>query len=142
MKSRCKNPKHLHYPSYGGRGIEVCERWRLFENFYADMGDPPTSKHSLDRINNDGDYEPSNCRWATQREQCNNQSSNLIVEYGGKRQTLAEFCRERGLHYRNTRRRIFIFGWSVEEAITLKGGKGIRRFQLVSRQLPLDHVKK
>lgn len=72
MIARCTNPKSNRYKYYGGRDIKVCERWMLFVNFYADMGMRPSTKHSIDRIDNDGDYEPRNCRWATAKEQSAN----------------------------------------------------------------------
>lgn len=72
MKARCSNPATINFKYYGGRGIRVCKRWLKFENFYADMGEPPTEKHSIDRTNNDGNYTPKNCRWALPKEQSNN----------------------------------------------------------------------
>ena len=73
VKNRCTNPNSGKWHRYGGRGITMCEEWfNSFEQFYKDMGNPPTNKHSIDRIDNNGNYEPSNCKWSTQKEQCNN----------------------------------------------------------------------
>ena len=81
MKSRCYNPNNKRYKNYGGRGIEVCDRWKdSFENFYNDMGSKPSSKHSIDRIDNDRNYEPGNCKWSTATEQNRNQRNKRDVK--------------------------------------------------------------
>lgn len=72
MRQRCLNTRHAAYAGYGGRGITVCSEWSSFENFFVDLGPRPSDKHSLDRVNNNGNYEPSNCRWATHSQQMRN----------------------------------------------------------------------
>lgn len=96
MRNRCFNKKHKSYFRYGGRGISVCGRWlgeNGFANFIADMGNKPSPKHTLDRFpNNDGNYEPSNCRWATPKEQCNNRSNNVILTRNGESLTVSQWA--------------------------------------------------
>lgn len=97
MMSRCYNETASRHHLYKAKGITVCERWHTFENFYEDMRDPPSDNHTLDRIDNAGNYEMSNCRWATQRVQGNNRDTNRFVTYLGRTQTIAEWGRELGI---------------------------------------------
>lgn len=117
LSGRCTNPKNAAYNSYGGRGITVCARWMSFENFLADMGERPSDKHSIERIDNNGDYEPGNCRWATKGEQGRNRRSNFIVEAFGRKAPLIEFVSTDKPAYRLAWARIKR-GWDVERAIT------------------------
>lgn len=114
-KSRCTNSTHAMWPQYGGRGIRMCQRWMLFDNFIADMGNRPDGT-SLDRINNDGNYEPGNCRWATRSQQQRNKRSNPMVEYEGRQITVTELAERTGVRYRLLRDRI-ASGWSVSESL-------------------------
>ena len=96
MKWRCLKPSSKDYPNYGGRGIALCDRWHSFEGFIADMGRRPSPNHTIERVDNDGNYEASNCRWATRSEQNSNTRRNLIVVYRGKEMTVAEAVRSAG----------------------------------------------
>lgn len=116
MKKRCLSPSNHAYGNYGGRGIKVCERWLCFENFLADMGLPPKGK-SLDRINNDGDYCPENCRWTDSRTQCRNKRNNLILSDGETNATLTEWAEKTGISSHTIRTRIFRDGWEVKRAL-------------------------
>lgn len=118
MQERCGNPTNKQYADYGGRGITVCARWAgNFAAFLADMG-PRPSGHSLDRINNDGNYEPSNCRWATRLQQMNNTRKNTYIEHDGKRMTMAEWSRHMGWPRHVIMSRLLL-GWSAAEALTI-----------------------
>ncbi len=118
MLTRCENPRCEAYPRYGGRGIEVCKRWQTFENFLADMGPRPSADHSIDRIENDGNYEPGNCRWATDAEQNQNTRSNRLLTYAGRTQPLSVWAREFGIRRETVRERLKA-GWDVERALTV-----------------------
>ena len=116
MIQRCTNPSATGYEYYGGRGIQVCEAWLIFEAFHADMGDPPSNDHSLDRRDNDGPYSPDNCRWATKVEQHNNRSDNHLLTYNGQSMTVAEWVRQTGLSKDTILKRLKR-GWSVDRTL-------------------------
>lgn len=117
MLARCECITNREYPDWGGRGIKVCERWHDFNNFYADMGKRPLNT-TLDRIDNNGNYEPSNCRWASAKVQANNKRSNTLITYKGKTQTLQQWADETGIYSGTISMRINHYGWSVEKALT------------------------
>jgi hypothetical protein len=118
MTSRCENINSKAFCNYGARGISVCARWKnSFSDFFSDMGPRPSSKHSIDRIDNNGNYCPENCRWATTKEQGNNKRDNIRLTFRGVSKTLMEWSRETGiiwatLHGRHRR------GWPTERILT------------------------
>lgn len=116
MRGRCNNPTDAAYENYGGRGIKVCARWDLFENFLADMGPRPEGT-SIDRIDNDGDYCPENCRWATSKQQGRNKRTTVKVEWKGERLALGDFCEMMGLEYNRVYHRM-VRGYTIEQAIS------------------------
>jgi hypothetical protein len=117
MIQRCENPSQEAYKNYGARGIIVCKRWReSFEAFLADMGPRPSPEHSLERVRNDGDYVPANCKWATNAEQNSNRRNSVFLEYQGERLHLAEWARRKGMSEASLAGRLRR-GWSVAEAI-------------------------
>jgi hypothetical protein len=127
MRQRCNNPNSTHYRHYGGRGITICARWDDFELFIADVGDKPSKRHSLDRIDVNGDYKPGNVRWATQKEQRWNTRPEFAPGQTafGRTQTLDEWAREFGIK-RGTLGRRLHDGWPLEQALT----KPARRYVL------------
>lgn len=119
MRRRCNDPKNNRYYRYGGRGIKVCNRWNdSFENFLADMGERPSVEHSIERRENDMDYSPDNCFWATKRIQCNNKSTSVRWSFNGKDQTIGEWSKETGIGWDTLKNRVSIHGWSIEKALT------------------------
>lgn len=126
MIDRCVNPNNKRFARYGGRGITVCERWRnSFSAFLQDMGERPEGK-SIDRINNDGNYEPGNCRWATRKEQQNNLHNNLVIEFNGVRRTIHEWADVTGIKT-NTLRRRLASQWPLEQVFGMPLMQGVRR---------------
>lgn len=117
MRTRCSNPKFVDWDIYGGRGIRVCARWSSFANFFEDMGVKPSPKHSLDRKDSNGNYEPDNCRWATPKEQANNCSTNRKVTFNGETLPLPEWAARIGITRESLRDRID-GGWTIEKALT------------------------
>lgn|ERR1700744_882378 len=127
MKHRCLNPKSTSYKSYGGRGIKICDRWMAsFENFFADMGEPPKGS-SIDRFPDvNGDYEPGNCRWATVAQQAVNKRTNVLLTFGGKTLCLAEWSRELGIPTYSLQYRIRKRGLPLEIAFKRHIGRNQR----------------
>lgn len=115
MRGRCHTKSNSKYADYGGRGIAVCEAWNSFEQFLKDMGEAPPGR-SIERNNNNGNYEPGNCRWATQAEQSRNTRQSHWIECAGRKQVLVDWAAERGmtalLVYKRLKR-----GWSPEQAL-------------------------
>lgn len=117
MLARCSNPDHARWHRYGGRGIKVCDRWLTFSNFLSDMGRRPSLRHSLDRKDNNGNYDPENCRWATRAEQNANMCTNVRLALDGRDLTVSEWSRETGIGVATLSQRIR-HGWSAEAALT------------------------
>jgi hypothetical protein len=126
MRSRCRNINDKSYNNYGGRGINICERWNHYENFLNDMGEPPTKAHSLDRIDNNRGYSLENCRWATQTEQARNKRSNRLITYNGETHCLNEWAEILGMDRCVITARLSR-GWSINEALTRPNQKSRKR---------------
>jgi hypothetical protein len=112
MRQRCENPNHAKFHAYGAKGISVCERWRSFENFLADMGERPEGR-TIDRVDGGLGYFPENCRWSTPRDQQGNLRTNRFIEYDGERMTLSALARKLGIQVNTLTYRIDR-GWPQE----------------------------
>lgn len=119
MRARCSQTNRRDYKHYGGRGIKVCETWLAsFQAFFDDMGPRPSHKHTLDRIDTDGNYCPENCRWVTQKVQTRNQRRTHWITFNGKTQSMMDWAEELGVSYTMIRQRLNVFGWTVERSLT------------------------
>jgi hypothetical protein len=131
MRQRCNNPKHPEYKNYGARGISVCVAWSSFETFLADMGRRPFPKAHLDRRNNDGNYEPTNCRWVTNKQNARNHRRNRVLTHNGESLAVSEWAERLGVYRGSILKRLRL-GWSVADAVTLsrqtKGARNERKF--------------
>ncbi len=116
MRQRCTNHKNKRYRDYGGRGITVCKRWQEFVNFLEDMGEPPTDKHQIERIDNDKGYNKSNCCWATPKQNCRNRRNNRMISFNGITQCMSAWADKTGLH-RNIIAWRLDNGWSIKRAL-------------------------
>lgn len=129
MKARCFNEQHKHYKDYGGRGITVCDEWKddFMTYYYWSIDNGYAENLSIDRIENDGNYEPSNCRWVSMQMQANNKRNNRLIEYNNQTHTLAEWSRILGINYKTLKARIITMCWDVKRAfetpVAIKGGK-------------------
>ena len=127
MWFRCENPNAKCYQNYGGRGIRVCDEWHRFEPFFDwAMVNGYQENLTIDRINNDGDYEPSNCRWADTFIQSNNKRSTRYLTFNGQRKSVGEWSLITGFSRQLIYDRVFKHGWSVEQALTLPKSQGKR----------------
>ena len=134
MKARCYTKSYEKYGTYGARGIKVCDRWKTsFENFLADMGRRPSPEHSIDRKDNDGDYTPENCRWATRFQQAQNRRCANIISVNGEAKNLQVWADERGIDPQTITDRIER-GWTPEEAVNTPARK-----QRSSSPLPITY---
>lgn len=130
MLDRCNNKNIPIYRHYGARGIAVCERWHTFENFLTDMGEPAPDQ-SIDRLNNNGNYEPGNCAWATKKQQARNRRSNVLWTYNGQTKTHAEWCEIIGISPSTLVARIWK-GWSSEEIVKTPKLRGSQKCPKIS----------
>ena len=122
MLNRCRNAGLSNYNDYGGRGISVCERWKKFENFLEDMGKRPFGKYSIERVDNDGDYEPDNCKWANSKEQSRNRRTNRFLTVGDRTMCVTDWERRLGVSKGCIRHRLKR-GWSELDAVTVPSQK-------------------
>lgn len=126
MRQRCINPKYKQYADYGGRGILICPEWNDFPTFLMEIGMRPSAKHSLDRIDNNGNYCQDNCKWSLRPEQQLNRRNTIYVQFQGSVCKLMDLCNLRNVRYNLVKERVKL-GWEIERALTLPVVRGRRR---------------
>lgn len=115
---RCTNLNSPNYKNYGGRGITICKRWLKFENFLFDIGEPPTSKHQIDRIDNDKGYKLSNCEWVLSKTNSRNRRNNHLTTFNNKTQCLSAWAEEYNIKQNTLWCRLYKWNWSIKKALT------------------------
>lgn len=144
MIRRCTNKKDANYSHYGGRGISVSERWvgdNGFANFISDMGLRPTNGHTLERVNNDGNYEPANCKWATRKEQCRNFRHNRMLTFNGEEKCISEWAEIHGMTHDTLSRRLKK-GMSIKEALNTPIKKNKKYIDVDGVQMTISAAEK
>ena len=130
MKQRCNNVNNQAYDRYGGRGIKVCDRWEKFENFLEDMGEPIKGM-TLDRKDNDGNYELDNCHWVDMKAQSNNRSSNHLLTHNDETKTISQWAELVDIAQHTIRQRIKD-GWTVERTLTARPSSNNRKVEIAA----------
>ena len=139
MRDRCLNPRSKRFSDYGGRGIGICDRWSTFEEFITDMGLRPSPKHTIERIDNDGNYAPANCRWAHCSEQARNTRRNVNLTLNGETRCLSEWACAYGLPPKLVSERIGRLGWTLERALSTQRLSSWRRYSHGDRSPRREH---
>lgn len=120
MIRRCERSYVSTYHYYGGRGIKVCDRWHSFAKFWEDMGETYKDGLTLERIDNDGNYEPENCKWVTMKEQCNNRRNSRYFTINGITRTLAQWIDTVDIKRSTVTQRYYVYGWSIEKSLGME----------------------
>lgn len=141
MIDRCENVNSQSYPDYGGRGITVCERWHDIKNFVSDLPPGYFDGAEMDRIDNDGDYEPGNIRWATRSENCDNRRSGRLLTHDGRTQSLRRWAEELGVDDSVIQERLSVWGWSVARSVTTPAVSAAERMATARSARWAGHVK-
>ncbi len=125
MLSRCENPHDPNFSLYGGRGIKVCPQWHDIQAFREDMGDRPSPQYTIDRIDNNGNYDPGNCHWATSKEQSRNRRDNHLITFQGETRCQSEWAESLGISRQRLDYRLRVAGWTTEKALTISSQRQV-----------------